>query len=60
MMTQGETADERPRAGWRLYVGASFFVLSLVSPVFIPLVTATSLSASVKTTLSGALVVGIP
>ncbi len=40
--------------------GIFFFVLTLISPVFIPLVSATGLPIKWKTALSGLLVVGIP
>ncbi len=46
--------------GWRFRFGIFFFVLSLISPVFIPLVNATGLPVEWKTALSGLLVVGIP
>ena len=45
---------------WRFRLGIFFFVLSLISPVFIPLVNATALPLEGKTALSGLLVVGIP
>ncbi len=45
---------------WRFPLGIVFFVLSLISPVFIPLVNATNLPVEWKTALSGLLVVGIP
>ena len=45
---------------WRFSLGIFFFVVSLISPVFIPLVSATGLSIEWKTALSGLLVVGIP
>jgi hypothetical protein len=59
-MTNGETAPEQFRAGWRFHVGVFFFGLGIVCPIFIPLIRATGLSTEVKATLSGALVVGIP
>ena len=45
---------------WRFRLGIFFFVLSLISPVFIPLISATGLPIEWKTALSGLLVVGIP
>ncbi len=45
---------------WRFRCGIFFFVLSLISPVLIPLVNATGLPVELKTALSGLLVVGIP
>ena len=41
-------------------VGITLFVLGLLSPLFIPLVTATALPAGWKTALSGLLMLGIP
>ena len=49
-----------PAAGWRLRVGISCFVLGLVCPVFVPLVTASSLTAEWKTAASGLLLLGVP
>jgi len=51
---------EKPLPGWRFKVGILFFVLGLLSPLCIPLVTATSLSTAWKTTLSGLFMLGIP
>ncbi len=45
---------------WRFRFGIFFFVLSLISPVFIPLINATGLPVKWKTVLSGLLLVGIP
>jgi hypothetical protein len=46
--------------GWRFYNGIVLFVLGLLSPLFIPLVTATALPTGWKTALSGLLMLGIP
>ncbi len=46
--------------GIRFYVGLVVFVLSLVTPAFIPLVLKLPLSTTMKGTLSTLLVVGIP
>ena len=46
--------------GWRFYSGIVLFVLGLLSPLFIPLVTATALPTGWKTALSGLLMLGIP
>jgi hypothetical protein len=51
---------EPPPPGWRFRIGVSLFVLGCLSPLGIPLVTATSLSTAWKTTLSGLLMLGIP
>ncbi len=59
-MTHGESTAEQPAPGWRFRVGVLFFVLGLVSPVFVPLVAASALSAEWKATLSGLFLLGIP
>jgi hypothetical protein len=51
---------EQPPPGWRFQVGILFFVLGLLSPLCIPLVTASGLSTTWKTTLSGLFMLGIP
>ncbi len=45
---------------WRFRIGVIVFVVSWCSPLLIPLVTASGLSAHWKTIISGALAVGIP
>ena len=52
--------DGKIRPGWRFYGGITLFVLGLLSPLFIPLVTATALPTGWKTALSGLLMLGIP
>ena len=59
-MTQSSPTTEQPKAGWRFRIGAFLFIVGLVCPVFIPLITASNLPTTWKTTLSGALVLGIP
>ena len=54
------TADDQIRPGWRFHTGIILFALGLISPVFIPLVTATTLPTSWKTALSGLLMLHIP
>ena len=49
-----------PPPGWRFRMGMALFVLSLISPLGIPLVTALNLPLAWKATLSGALLVGVP
>lgn len=49
-----------PRAGWRLRVGLAVLIVGFLSPLLIPLVTASGLSARWKAIVSGALAVGIP
>jgi hypothetical protein len=51
---------EAPPTGWRFRIGIGFFVLAWVCPLFIPLVTASSLSGAWKNTLYGFLIVGGP
>ena len=48
------------RAGWRLRLGLIILVVGFLSPLAIPLITATELSSKWKTIISGALAVGIP
>jgi hypothetical protein len=52
--------DQVTRPGWRFRVGLIFFVLGLVCPVFIPLITATELPTKWKAGISGLLALGIP
>jgi hypothetical protein len=49
-----------PQAEWRLRLGFTILVIGFLSPLSIPLVTATELSAKWKAVISGALAVGIP
>ena len=58
-MTQ-DPPTTAPVADWRFRIGTFLFIVGLVCPVFIPLITASDLPTTWKTTLSGALVVGIP
>jgi len=48
------------RTGWRLRLGLVIFISGFLSPLLIPLVTASRLSTQWKTVISGALAVGIP
>ena len=59
-MTDTETNSSPPADGWRFRIGIALFVTGLLSPLFVPLVTATNLSTEWKTTLSGFLLLGIP
>ncbi|MGD8290941.1 MAG: transporter suffix domain-containing protein [Desulfobacterales bacterium] len=56
--TASET--EQPRAGWRFRLGLIILVVGWLSPLCIPLITATELSTRWKTIISGVLAVGIP
>ena len=44
----------------RLLLGGGVFVIGLICPIFIPLVTSSGLSLGVKSALSGLLLLGIP
>ncbi|MBW1781340.1 MAG: hypothetical protein JRL30_11445 [Deltaproteobacteria bacterium] len=59
-MTEGKRTAGHIRPGWRFYAGIILFFLGLLSPLFIPLVTATALPAAWKTAGSGLLMLGIP
>ena len=50
----------QPQAEWRLHLGLIILVVGFLSPLTIPLVTASELSARWKAIISGALAVGIP
>lgn len=55
------TATNNPRpSGWRLYLAGACVILSLGSAAFIPLVTSSNLSAELKATVSGLLLLGVP
>ncbi len=49
-----------PVPGWRFTTGVMLFVLGLVCPLFVPLVTATNLTGKTKAIFSGALALGVP
>jgi len=60
-MTQTTASNTaRPSAGWRLHLGLIILIVGFLSPLAIPLVTATELTAKWKAIISGALAVGIP
>jgi hypothetical protein len=46
--------------GWRFRLGLTFFALGWICPLFVPLVTSSSLSTEAKTLFSGILIVGVP
>jgi hypothetical protein len=50
----------QPQAEWRLRLGLVILVVGFLSPLSIPLVTATELPVRWKAVISGALAVGIP
>lgn len=53
-------SDGAPPPGWRFRIGIGFFAIGWICPLFIPLVTTSSLSGEWKTTISGLLLVGGP
>jgi len=58
-MNEQTGSATQPAAGWRLKLGVSIFLLSIIMPVAgIPTVTALDLSMTMKTTLSGGLLIG--
>ena len=58
-MTQIASSRNTP-TGWRLRVGLIILAFGFLSPLAIPLVTASELSSKWKTVISGLLAVGIP
>jgi len=60
MVTATATETEQPRAGWRFRLGLIVLVVGWLSPLCIPLITATELPTRWKTVISGMLAVGIP
>jgi hypothetical protein len=60
MVTATATETEQPQAGWRFRLGLIILVVGWLSPLCIPLITATELPTRWKTIISGALAVGIP
>ena len=60
MVTDTVTEPEKPRTGWRFRIGLVVLVVGWLSPLSIPLITATDLPTRWKTILSGALAIGIP
>ena len=50
----------QPQAEWRLRLGLIILIVGFLSPLSIPLITATELSSKWKAIISGALAVGIP
>lgn len=60
-MAQTQAAKPvQPIERWRLTLGLTVFIVGFLSPLLIPLVKATKLSAAWKVFISGALAVGIP
>ena len=59
-MTHDASKPQKLAEGWRFWVGVAFFVLGLVTPLFVPLVAVTDLSGEMKATLSVLLLIGGP
>lgn len=59
-MTTNSGLSETNLPKGRLYAGGAIFVAGFLSPLLVPLVTASSLPVAWKTALSGLLLVGIP
>jgi hypothetical protein len=60
-MTKATTITPgQPHAGWRIRLGLIILVVGWLSPLSIPVITATELPTRWKTITSGALAVGIP
>jgi len=51
---------DAPTSGRRFRLGVAIFVIGFAAPLAIPLVTSSELSAGWKTSISGALAVGVP
>jgi len=58
-MQANETNTYSP-TGWRFRLGLTFFSLGWICPLFVPLVTSSSLPTETKTVLSGILLIGVP
>ncbi len=54
------TKTDQPKAGWRFRLGLIILVVGWLSPLCIPMITATELPIRWKTIISGLLAVGIP
>jgi hypothetical protein len=60
-MKENETTTAvQPPSRWRFRIGIIIFVVGFLSPLLIPLVTATGLPTTWKAAISGLLAVGIP
>ena len=60
MSTAIKSETKPEQSGWRVRLGLSIFVIGFLSPLLIPLVTASPLSIKLKTLICGGLAVGIP
>ncbi len=59
-MTQKTEPAEQQPPGWRFRLGLIIFVIGFISPLSIPLVTASELPTQWKAVISGALAIGVP
>ena len=60
MVKVAATKTDQPKAGWRIRLGLTILVIGWLSPLCIPVITATELPTKWKTVISGLLAVGIP
>jgi len=60
MIKATATKTDQPKAGWRFRLGLTILVVGWLSPLCIPVITATDLPTRWKTIISGMLAVGIP
>ena len=60
MVKATATKTEQPQPGWRFRLGLIVLVVGWLSPLCIPVITATELPTRWKTIISGLLAVGIP
>jgi hypothetical protein len=59
-MNQKTAAAEQQPPGWRFRFGLTILIIGFLSPLCIPLVTASGLATQWKAVIAGALAVGIP
>jgi hypothetical protein len=59
-MTENQNTEQQVPPGWRFRLGVTFFALGWICPLFVPLITSSSLSTETKTLLSGLLIIGVP
>ena len=58
--SEQETAGGAVPVGWQFRVGVTIFVAGFAAPLAIPLVTSSDLPTAWKTTIAGALALGVP
>lgn len=59
-MDKVKPESDQAKSQWRFRLGVLLFLLGLICPLFIPLVTATGLPAGWKALISGLLSLGVP